>query len=378
MLTPEPNLAVGRIAADGALSITLSGAWTLRSGLPSAGPIAREIATRRPRSLVFDVRDLGAWDSGLVTFLRQLDVLCARHQVAMRRDALPVGVQRLLALAEAVPEKPGVRRSSVYTPWISRLGTAALDFGAGSVSAVAFVGEVASATWRLVRRSARFRMGDLAVVMQECGAQALPIVTLISILVGMILAFVGAVQLTRFGAQIYVADLVAIAMVREMGCIMTGIIMAGRTGSGFAAQLGSMKVTQEIDALTTLGIPSVEFLVLPRIVALCLMMPVLCVYADVLGIVGGAGVGVAMLDLTVVQYVRETVAAITLTSFATGIAKSVVFGALIAIAGCLRGIQCGKSSASVGDAATSAVVTGIVLIIGADGLFAVLFNIVGI
>ncbi len=296
----------------------------------------------------------------------------------MRRDALPVGVQRLLALAEAVPEKPGVRRSSVYTPWISRLGTAALDFGAGSVSAVAFVGEVASATWRLVRRSARFRMGDLAVVMQECGAQALPIVTLISILVGMILAFVGAVQLTRFGAQIYVADLVAIAVVREMGCIMTGIIMAGRTGSGFAAQLGSMKVTQEIDALTTLGIPSVEFLVLPRIVALCLMMPVLCVYADVLGIVGGAGVGVAMLDLTVVQYVRETVAAITLTSFATGIAKSVVFGALIAIAGCLRGIQCGKSSASVGDAATSAVVTGIVLIIGADGLFAVLFNIVGI
>ncbi len=194
----------------------------------------------------------------------------------------------------------------------------------------------------------------------------------------MILAFVGAVQLTRFGAQIYVADLVAIAMVREMGCIMTGIIMAGRTGSGFAAQLGSMKVTQEIDALTTLGIPSVEFLVLPRIVALCLMMPVLCVYADVLGIFGGAGVGVAMLDLTVVQYVRETVAAITLTSFATGIAKSVVFGALIAIAGCLRGIQCGKSSASVGDAATSAVVTGIVLIIGADGLFAVLFNIVGI
>jgi len=184
MLTQEPNLAVGRIAADGALSITLSGAWTLRSGFPSAGPIAREIATRRPRSLVFDVRDLGAWDSALVTFLRHLDALCARHQVAMRRDALPVGVQRLLALAEAVPEKPGVRRTSVHTPWIARLGTTALDLGAGSVSAVAFVGEVASATWQLMRRSARFRIGDLAVVMQECGVQALPIVTLISILVG--------------------------------------------------------------------------------------------------------------------------------------------------------------------------------------------------
>ena len=184
MLTLEPNIAVGRIAADGALSITLSGAWTLRSGFPSAGPIAREIATSRPRSLVFDVRDLGAWDSALVTFLRHLDALCESHQVAMRRDALPVGVQRLLALAEAVPEKPGVRRTSVHTPWIARLGTTALDLGAGSVSAVAFVGEVASATWRLMRRSARFRIGDLAVVVQECGVQALPIVTLISILVG--------------------------------------------------------------------------------------------------------------------------------------------------------------------------------------------------
>src|SRR5207247_1414463 len=145
--------------------------WTLRSGFPSAGPIAREIATSRPRSVVFDVRDLGAWDSALVTCLRHLDALCASHQVAMRRDALPVGVQRLLALAEAVPEKPGVRRTSVHTPWIARLGTTALDLGAGSVSAVAFVGEVASATWRLMRRSARLRIGDLAAVVQEGGAR---------------------------------------------------------------------------------------------------------------------------------------------------------------------------------------------------------------
>src|SRR3989475_6454717 len=338
MLTQEPNLAVGRIAADGALSITLSGAWTLRSGFPSAGPIAREIATSRPRSLVFDVRDLGAWDSALVTFLRHLDALCESHQVAMRRDAPPVGVQRLLALAEAVPEKPGVRRTSVHTPWIARLGTTALDLGAGSVSAVAFVGEVASATWRLMRRSARFRIGDLAVVVQECGVQALPIVTLISILVGMILAFVGAVQLTRFGAQIYVADLVAIAVVREMGCIMTGIIMAGRTGSGFAAQLGTMKVTQEIDALTTLGLPSVEFLVLPRIVALCLMMPVLCVYADVLGIGGGGAGGGGMPDLTPPPYVPETAPALTVAHLPGGVAQSGGFRAGGGVPGRLPGM----------------------------------------
>src|SRR5207244_461284 len=245
MLTLEPNIAVGRIAADGALSITLSGAWTLRSGFPSAGPIAREIATSRPRSLVFDVRDLGAWDSALVTFLRHLDALCASHQVAMRRDALPVGVQRLLALAEAVPEKPGVRRTSVHTPWIARLGTTALDLGAGSVSAVAFVGEVASATWRLTRRSARFRIGDLAVVVQECGVQALPIVTLISILVGMILAFVGAVQLTRFGAQIYVADLVAIAVVRGWGAILPGSFWRAGPELGLPHRRAGWKGTQE-------------------------------------------------------------------------------------------------------------------------------------
>ena len=202
--------------------------------------------------------------------------------------------------------------------------------------------------------------------------------TLISLLVGMILAFVGAIQLTRFGAEIYVADLVAVATVREMGCIMTGIIMAGRTGSGFAARLGTMNVTQETDALATLGIRPIEFLVLPRVVALCLMMPVLCAYADVLGIAGGAAVSALILDVTPLQYFRETVSAITLASYAAGIVKSVAFGAIVAVSGCLRGMESGRSSAAVGEAATSAVVTGIVLIIAADGVFAVLFDILGI
>jgi phospholipid/cholesterol/gamma-HCH transport system permease protein len=231
---------------------------------------------------------------------------------------------------------------------------------------------------RLVRGRARFRRVDLFLIVQACSAEALPIVTLISVLVGMILAFVGAVQLSRFGAQIYVADLVAIAMVREMGCIMTGIIMAGRTGSGFAAQIGTMKVTQEIDALATLGIPPIDFIVMPRVVALSLMMPLLTVYANILGIIGGAVVSVGMLDVTLSQYVNESNAAVTLTSYATGIGKSVVFGVLVALSGCLRGMQSGKSSSAVGDAATSAVVTGIVLIIVADGLFAVAFNALGI
>ena len=171
---------------------------------------------------------------------------------------------------------------------------------------------------------------------------------LISFLVGLILAFVGAVQLRQFGAQIYVADLVGIAMATEMGAMMTAIIMAGRTGAAFAAQLGTMQVNEEIDALTTMGISPMEFLVLPRMLALVLMVPLLTLYADLLGILGGTLVGATMLNLTPTQYINETIAALTVTDFVKGLVKGTVFGVLVAIAGCLRGMQCGRSSAAVG------------------------------
>jgi phospholipid/cholesterol/gamma-HCH transport system permease protein len=225
---------------------------------------------------------------------------------------------------------------------------------------------------------ARFRTVDLLLLIQQSGAQALPIVTLISFLVGVILAFVGAVQLKQFGAQIYVADLVGIAMIREMGAMMTGIIMAGRTGAAFAAQLGTMKVTQELDAFTTMGFSPLEFLVLPRVLALILMMPLLCLYSDFLGVLGGATVGLGMLDLSWTVYIRQTANAITLTDVFGGVFKSSVYGILIALSGCLRGMQCGNSSSAVGDAATSAVVTGIVAIVVACGTFAVVFYVLGI
>jgi phospholipid/cholesterol/gamma-HCH transport system permease protein len=243
---------------------------------------------------------------------------------------------------------------------------------------VAFVGEVTLALGRLARGKARFRVVDLALLVQQAGAQALGIITLISFLVGMILAFVGAVQLEQFGAAIYVANLVGIAMVREMGAMMTGIVMAGRTGAAYAAQLGTMKVTQEVDALSTMGISPLDFLVLPRMIALCLMMPLLCVYSDVIGMVGGATVGVGMLKLPLRVYYDQTISAVHVGDLAGGIFKASVYGVLIAIAGCLRGMQCGNSSSAVGDAATSAVVTGIVFIISACGLFSVIFYVLGI
>ena len=199
-------------------------------------------------------------------------------------------------------------------------------------------------------RSRGVSLRDLAIVVQDCGPQALGIVTLINFLVGVIVAFVGAIELRRFGAAVYVADLVAIATVRELGCIMTGIIMAGRTGSGFAAELGTMNVNQEIEALVTMGIPPMEFLVVPRVLALCVMMPLLCLYADLIGILGGAAVAVGMLGQSPLQYWVETRQAIGFTSIGLGIGKSIVFGALIAASGCLRGMKSGRDAAAVGRA----------------------------
>ena len=200
-------------------------------------------------------------------------------------------------------------------------------------------------------------------VVQQCGPDAVGIVSLIAFLVGVILAFMGAVQLSQFGASIYVADLVGIGMVRDMGAMMTAIIMSGRTGAAFAAKLGTMKVTQEIDAFTTMGISPLEFLVLPRVLALIMMMPLLCLFADFVGILGGAFVGVTMLDLSLTSYMRETISTLTFVNFAGGIIKGTTYGGLIALSGCLRGFQCGNSSSAVGDAATAAVVMSIVLVV---------------
>jgi len=203
-------------------------------------------------------------------------------------------------------------------------------------------------------------------------------VSLISLLLGLILAFVGAIQLRTFGAETYVADLVAVAMVREMAAIMTGIVIAGRTGAAFAARLGTMEVNEEIDALRTLGISPMEFLVMPRMLALTLMMPLLCLYADIMGIIGGLIVGVGALGLNPTEYFNRTRAAVGLNDLFIGIFMGIVFGALIALSGCVKGMHCGKSSSAVGLATTSAVVTGIVSIIVATALITIITDVLGI
>ncbi len=364
---------------DATLVVRFSGGWHLDKDLPSVTVLTRALdATPAPRRVSFDTANLSNWDSGLLAFLTEADELCRARGIVTDRAGLPTGLRRLLELSEAVPETKGTQAAPKRESFFARVGNATLTLTASASEFLAFVGQVTVAFGSLIRGKARFRTADLIEVIQQCGASAVGIVTLISFLVGVILALMGAVQLSQFGAAIYVADLVGIGMVREMGAMMTAIIMSGRTGAAFAAKLGTMKVTEEIDALTTMGISPLEFLVLPRVLGLVLMMPLLCLYADFVGILGGMFVGVAMLGLSPGAYLRETISTLTMTNLLGGLFKATFYGVLIAIAGCLRGFQCGNSSSAVGDAATQAVVMSIVLVVIACGTFAVIFNVLGI
>jgi len=382
MSVTQTQLQQGTISldrSDATLMLRLSGRWHLSRDLPSASLLLPELAKQPvPRRLSFDTSKLSGWDSGLVSFLLEIESACRERGIAEDREGLPAGVRRLIELAEAVPEKEGARGGAKRVPLLERVGERVLTYSVGMSDFLGFFGDLSVAMTKFVRRQARYRTIDFMEVVQQCGPEAVGIVSLIAFLVGVILAFMGAVQLSQFGASIYVADLVGIGMVRDMGAMMTAIIMSGRTGAAFAAKLGTMKVTQEIDAFTTMGISPLEFLVLPRVMALLLMMPLLCLFADLVGILGGAFVGVTMLDLSFSAYMRETISTFTFVNFIGGLAKGTTYGGLIALAGCLRGFQCGNSSSAVGDAATQAVVMSIVMVVAACGAFAVAFNILHI
>jgi phospholipid/cholesterol/gamma-HCH transport system permease protein len=374
----QPTIGFSR-SSDDTLLTSLAGDWKIGAELPRAEAISAQLRSESGvRRLAFDTQDLTGWDSGLLTFLTKVRARCSQEEILVEEGGLPEGVRQLLALASAVPERKGARRGPTYEPFLVRVGDAAIAFSRSTAEMLDFLGAAILALARMFRGKAQFRRSDLILIIQQTGAQALPIVSLISVLVGVILAFVAAVQLMMFGAQIYVANLVGIAMVRVMGAVMAGIIMAGRTGAAFAAQLGTMQVNEELDAFETLGISPMEFLVLPRMVALALMMPLLCLYADLMGVLGGMIVGVTMLDLNVMEYYNQTRAAVQLKDLWIGLFHSAVFGVLVALAGCLRGIQCGRSASAVGDAATSAVVTGIVSIVVATSIITIMCNVLGI
>jgi phospholipid/cholesterol/gamma-HCH transport system permease protein len=365
--------------ADAGPAVRLRGNWRLGTGLPSVATLLDGLPeAHRQQTLTFQDDGLGDWDTGLTAFLMACSEALKTRGWQPDFTGLPDGVQRLMELAGEVPDNTEAQRTQTEPGWLARVGLAAQS-GWGIVGAMLeFLGELALAAVRLVTGRARMRARDLWFQMQQCGADALPIVLLINVLVGMILAFVGVVQLQQFGASIFVANLVALAMLREMGVLMTGIILSGRTGASFAAQLGAMQANEEVDAFRSFGIPPMDFLILPRVLGLVLMMPLLTIFADIIGILGGMLVGTTMMDLSMRAYWNQTLLSATMGHFLLGVGKSFVFGGLIALCGCYQGIRCGRNAQAVGQATTRAVVASITCLIVADAVFAVLCNELGI
>jgi phospholipid/cholesterol/gamma-HCH transport system permease protein len=372
-----PAQAAARQTGD-TLVVALSGTWELERPTPRFDRLVEERSrSKAVRAVEFDAAELGAWDSSLLTFLLQGLNYCEAHDLEFRDDGLPEGIARLLELARAVPERH-LGFEDAKLGFAARIGIRSLSAWDALLAFVSFTGEVTQSFVRLLSRRARLRWREFWVVVQSNSSGALPLVTLISFLVGLIIAFLGAVVLRRFGAGYYVSYLVGYGMLREMAALMTGIIMAGRTGAAFAAELGSMKITEEIDAYETLGISPVDHLVLPRVLGLGLMMPLLTVYAMFVGILGGLVVAVTMLDLTVTQFMGGLLAPVTISDGLLGVFKGAVFGLIIGIAGCMRGMQTGSDAGAVGRAATSAVVTGITLIIVANAVIDWLAALLGV
>ena len=346
------------VLADGTALVTLGGVWSLHEELPDIVVKGDKVQVR--------AEDLGDFDSSLPSWLygnfkniRQIDL-----------GALPPRLQALVQLAEkaSVNESPSTENNV-----LERFGNWGVDSSSSWSRAFDHIGNTALGFIRAVFGRAKVNWSDLPLQLQTAGVDALPIVALLGFLTGLIMAYVGLIQLRQLGATVYVANLVSLAMTREMGALMTGIIACGRTSTSFASQLGSMNVSQETDALRALGLNPIEYLAIPRIIAVTLMIPLLAMFATFIGVLGGMVVACAG-DLSVEQYLTQVILAITFKSFLVGFIKSIAFGFIAAWAGCYRGSVAHRSALGVGEAATSAAVLGITLIVIADAIFAVLFN----
>ncbi len=365
-------------ASGGVAVLKFSGDWVLSSKRAPSEEVLGRLEKFSAGRIECDCSGMTSYDSSLICLLLDCYDHCKKKSAYFDISTLPDGPRKLLQLAVAVPENEGAKRGESNGGFLYGVGTGAMEGVQGFKDQLEFIGSATIMLCRAACGKARFRISDLLTIIQRAGPEALGIVSMISFLVGLILAFVGAVQLAKYGSEIFVADLVGIAMVREMGAIMVGVVMSGRTGAAFAAELGSMKVNEEIDAFSTFGISPMEFLVFPRMVALICVFPLLTIFADVMGMLGGMVIGIGLFDLNYDQYWNRTCEALTITQCSTGVLKSVVFGIAVALIGCMKGMRCGNSSSAVGLATTASVVASITTIVVIDAVFAVAFNIFGI
>ena len=370
---PPQARAVASLEGD-IFVVRLGGDWRITGRHPTWEDAARN---PRARQVVLRAEQLGAWDSSLALYVRAARVWCETHGAKLALEGLPDAAVKLADMLGKKPGQPPVKAAGM-PGLVTALGGATVKLWGEIKDLAQLVGECVFSGGRFLRGQAQFRWRDCFAEMQQCGAMALPIVGLISFLVGVTLAYTGSIVVRQYGGDIWVADMVGLAVIREMGPMMAAIVLAGRTGAAYAATLGNMKANEEIDALSTLGVSPIDFLVMPRIVALFCMMPFLALYSDGLGMLGGMAIAAAKpLNIPPNLYWAETQTIVDLSDVNTGLIKAACFGLLIGIAGCLRGLQAERSAAGVGQAATAAVVTGILLIIVADSIFAVIFNILG-
>ncbi len=383
-----PQLQV--VVEKNVLRISFAGDWRLSDAISGKSTVEQELGCAEQQAiralacgsgiarLELNGEKLGIWDSRLLVPAAKFMTMAKGAGIAVDDTRLPSGVRNLIALALTVPPDTNTSRGGTSDNLLARIGDVFLRLPVYASRVMAFLGELALCFVRLVHGSSSCTGANIWLNIQESGAEALPIVSLISLLVGLILAFVGVIQLSMFGAQIYVSSLVAVGMTRIMGAIMTGIIIAGRTGASYAAVIGTMQVNDEIDALSTLGISPADYLVMPRLIAMTIMTPLLVLYADFVGIAGGFLVGVGILGLDPMEYYSFTQKGFALNNLWVGMAHGLVFGMVISITGCYQGLHCGRSAEAVGRATTSAVVYSIIGIVLATALLTLLCNILKI
>lgn len=378
-MSSETNIATIRseVSESNILHFTIEG----RLDANSAGRIWKEMMVRldavKPKTIFVDGSRIEYCDlSGISLFLelqRRLYKVSGELKIkGMKTEYIEILKKFHPADIDKISGAPGTRRN-----FTEEIGRTAFEFWKDIQLLIVFLGEMTTAFLQSIRHPGRIRWKDTIVTVENAGVDALPIVMLISFLIGLIMSFQAAIPMRMFGAEIYVADLIALSMTRELGPLMTAIIMAGRSGSAFAAELGTMKVNEEIDALTTMGIDPMKFLVVPKMIASIFVTPLLAVFADLVGIIGGAVV-LLSLGFPLITYVNEVVSAIDSIDYLSGLVKCFVFGALISGIGCLRGLQTQTGPSAVGDSTTRSVVSGIVLIIVTDGIFSVVYFYLGI
>ena len=330
-----------------------------------------------PPRLVVDASQVQYCDGSGIGLLTKLRLLQLHREAEFDIEGLEPEFQRLMDLFDPadfqLTEKSGLRAPNIS----EEIGRFVYVFFQEIQSLIAFIGEIGIALWRAMSHPRTIRWKDVFQVAEASGTNALPIVVLVSFLMGLILAFQSAIPMRQFGADIFVANLIALSMLRELGPLMTAIVLAGRSGSAFAAELGTMKINEEIDAMTTMGLDPLQFLVVPKIIAVSVMAPLLAAFADLVGVIGGSIV-MKSLGYPLVTYFQQVLSAVTYIDLLGGLAKAYVFGILVAGIGCFRGLQTQTGATAVGDATTRSVVSGIILIVCTDGLFSIIFYYLGL